>query len=191
MKQTVYVSKNGIGKWFVPLLITELAGMGAGSFMAFYFRESDIMQSYICPELFGGTAFEIFSGTLITSLLFLGLSFFFGLCVFGQPVGIALLIAVGAELSCSASLIYSERGISGLPAVLLLCLPKTAAISAVGILSVRELMRTSTGILKSVISAGEPPCFRRYCLRFGVLALAVLIISLSDALINNFFRVRL
>lgn len=191
MKRTVYISEKGIGKWIIPLYIAEIAGMAIGSFMAVHFRDTEILQEFLCPELFGGTALEIFSGTFFTLIIFLLLSFFFGICAFGQPFGIVLIMALGAELSCSVAMIYAEKGIGGLPAVLLLCMPKIATVSAVGILSVRELIRTSTGIFKSIISASDPPCFRNYCMRFGVLAVAVLIISLADALINHFFGVSL
>lgn len=191
MKKSVYISGGNSGKWLLLFLLTELAGIAVGSFMALHFRNSGILQKYICPELFGGGFFEVFTGTLLTFAVFLVLAFFFGLSVFGQPFGIALLICLGAELSCSAALIYAEKGISALPAVLLMYMPKMTVISAVGLLSVRELMRTSTGLLKSMTSAGDTPNLRSYCMRYAVLFSAAVIISLADALVNNFFSVSL
>ncbi|MBQ9139068.1 MAG: hypothetical protein IJX61_00450 [Ruminococcus sp.] len=189
MKKSVYISEKSSTRWLMPLLFTELAGIIAGSFIALHFRNSEIFQEYICPEIFGGTALEIFAGTLITSAIFLVLSFFFGLCTFGQPFGIALLLCLGAECSCSAALLYAERGISGIPAVLMMYLPKTAALSAVGILSVREVIRTSTGLLKCLISSEEPPCLKSYCIRYAVLFAAVLLLSAVEALLSCFFGI--
>ncbi len=191
MKKSVYISGGNSGKWLLLLLLTELAGIAVGSFMAMHFRNSGILQKYICPEIFGGSFSDVFAGTLAALVLFLIPAFFFGLCAFGQPLGIALLICLGAELSCSAALIYAEKGISALPAVLLMYMPKMAVISAVGLLSVRELMRTSTGLLKSMTRGEDVPNLRNYCIRYAVLFSAAVIISLADALVNHFFSVSL
>lgn len=191
MKKSFYISEGNGGKWLLPLLLTELAGIAAGSFISLYIRENAIFRRYICPELFGGTPLEIFTGTLVTLLVFLIAAFFFGLCVFGQPFGVALLICLGAECACSAALIYAERGISGLPLVLILNFPKTVVVSLVGILAVRELMRNSCGLLRSTINGADSPDFRKCCMRYAVLAAVVVIISAVDVLVNHFFGIKI
>ncbi len=152
--------------------------------MALHFRDNEILQKYICPEIFGGTVGEIFFGTLFTALMFLVLSFFSGLSVFGQPLSLILLVCLGAECGCSAAIIYAEQGVSAIADILVMYMPKTAILSAVGILSAREGIRTSTGLFRSMVSSAEPPCLRKYCIRYLILAAAVLILSAVDALIN-------
>lgn len=191
MRKTVYISEGSSGKWLLPLLLIEFAGIAAGSFISMYIRESAVFRRYICPELFGGSLLEIFTGTLVTLLIFLMAAFFFGLCVFGQPFGAALLICLGAECACSAALIYAEMGMSGLLSVIILNLPKTAVVSLVGILAVRELMRNSCGLLRSTINGADSPDFRKYCMRYAVLAAVVLIISAADVLVNHFFGIKI
>lgn len=141
------------------------------------------MQKYICPEIFGGKAMEIFFGTFFAAMIFLVLSFLGGLSVFGQPVSFILLVCLGAECGCSASLIYAEQGVSGIADILMVYLPKTAVVSAVGILSAREGIRTSTGLFRSMVSSTDPPCLRKYCIRYLVLTAAVLLFSALEALV--------
>ena len=68
--------------------------------------------------------------------------------------------------------------------ILIMHLPKTAILTAVGILSAREGIRTSTELFRSMTSSAEPPCLRKYCIRYLVLAVAVLMLSAADALVN-------
>ena len=155
--------------------------------MALHFRDSEIMQKYICPEIFCGTAGEVFCGTLITAIVFLVVSFFSGLSVFGQPLSLILLVCLGVECGCSASLIYAEQGVSGITDILIMHLPKTAILTAVGILSAREGIRTSTELFRSMTFSAEPPCLRKYCIRYLVLTAAVLLFSALEALVFYLF----
>ena len=186
LKGKIYISREGGGRWLAPLLFIELVGIIAGSFAAYHFRDSELLRRYIAPEIFGGTAFEIFFSTFLTALIFLLLSFFSGLSVFGQPVCAMLLLFLGAECSSSAALIYAENGASGIAEILTLYLPKTAALSAVGIFSAREGISVSTGIFRSMASSAEPPSLRKYCIRYALLTAAAIIISAADAVIGYF-----
>ena len=97
-----------------------------------------------------------------------------------------LLLFLGAECSSSAALIYAENGASGIAEILTLYLPKTAALSAVGIFSAREGISVSTGIFRSMASSAEPPSLRKYCIRYALLTAAAIIISAADAVIGYF-----
>lgn len=186
MKGRIFISGEKSGGWIIPLLFTELAGIAAGSFAAVFFADSEILQKYICPEVFGGTLFQIIFGTSVTCLMYLVVSFLLGLFLLGQGGGIAFLAGLGAEIGCTAALMYFERGAGAIMWVLLLYLPKTAALSAIGILSAREVIRNSTALLKSTISLEEAPSLKKYCLRFIFLAAGVIIVSVIYGIANYF-----
>lgn len=130
---------------------------------------------------------EIFGCSLLTLSIFLGTAFIFGLFAFGQPFGFALLMCIGIELGCFAALLYAEKGSSAIPAVLVLYLPRTAAVSAVALLAAREVIRNSSSLLRSMLGTTDPPSFKSFCVRFLVLFVAALIISAVDSLLNYFF----
>lgn len=146
-----------------------------------------MLRKFFCAELYGGTALEIFGFSLLTLTIFLGTAFLLGLFALGQPFGIALLMGMGAELGCSAAILYSEKGIAAIPAVLALYLPKTAAVSAIALLAAREVLRNSSSLLRSMLGTADPPSFKSFCTRYAVLFAAALIISAVDSLVNYFF----
>ncbi len=189
MKSRIYISGDKNGGWIIPLLFIELAGIAVGSFAADFFSNSEMLHKYICPEVYGGTLFQIIFGTSATCLIYLAVSFFLGLFLLGQGGGIALLACLGAEIGCTAAFMYSERGTDAIMWVLLLYLPKTAALSAIGALSAREVIRNSTALLKSTISSDEAPSLKKYCLRFVFLTAGAIIVSVIYGIANHFIGI--
>lgn len=192
MKHTGYISgteKKNSG--FFLLCITEIIGILIGSYIAVSDIDTDLFQKYLCPVLSGGTLSEFFRYTFISSLIFIAAAFLSGLFAFGQPLGIALIIGKGAEIGLSAVMMYSVKGISALPAVFLLNLPKSVAVSVVMILAVREVIRSSMSVLHGLISDREYDSERAdlklYCIKFIVLIVIIFIISVADSLLNYIF----
>ena len=147
MKNTGYISgteKQNNG--FFLLCFAEIIGIIIGSFIAVSYKDNEMLRQNLCPALHGATLFEIFRNTLISSLIFIITAFFGGLFAFGQPVGIMLITAKGAEIGLSAAFIYAEKGLSAMPAVMVLNVPKAVALSAVAVLAVREVIRNSLKI---------------------------------------------
>lgn len=164
-------------------------GIAVGSFVAVNLEISDILRKILCPELYSGSLYSLFICTFLMALIFLIASFLSGLFALGQPVGIVILTSVGVMAGFSAASIYAEKGISAIPAILLIYLPKTAFLSIVAILSVREILRNSTALILSMTGISEPPKFKSYCIRYVVLLIAVFVISIVNLLLNYFFRV--
>lgn len=161
------------------LLAAELAGIAAGAFGSVFSEKFSV----IFPVNRGGTIFEIFGDTLLMMIVFLAAAFFCGLFAFGQPLGIALLIAVGAENGVYGAELYASSGISAVPLFLL----RTAAISAIAVLAVRELLRASTAIFLNITgNSTEFPQLGLYCVKFIVLSGFALAASIADSLLNYF-----
>lgn len=189
MRHTAYISteakNSAVSFW---LRVTETAGIAAGAFAAIFFHLPEKLCGSVCPALYGGTLLDVFAGTFLMSLVFLTAAFFSGLSAFGQVSAVVLTAAIGAELGASAAVIYSGRGISALPAVMVLFVPKALAISAVYLLAARESFRSSMAILRG-ITGGETEgvSLRLSIIKYVVLIIISLIISAADTLLNYFF----
>lgn len=191
MKHTGYISgteKQNNGLFL--LCIAEITGIIIGSFIAVSYKDNEILRQNICPVLHGATLLEIFRNTLVSSLIFIVTAFFSGLFAFGQPVGIMLIIAKGAEIGMSAAFIYAEKGLSAMPAVMVLNVPKAVALSAVAVLAVREVIRNSLALLHFLTSgehSSEQVNLKLYCLKYLILIVIIFIISMADSLMNYIF----
>ena len=192
MKHAGYISgteKKNSG--FLMLCITEIIGILIGSYIAVSDIDTDFLLKYLCPVLIGGTLSEFFRYTFFSSLIFIVAAFLSGLFAFGQPLGIVLIIGKGAEIGLSAVMMYSVKGISALPAIFLLNLPKSVAVSVVMILAVREVIRSSMSVLHGLISEREYDSERAdlklYCIKFIVLIIIIFIVSVADSLLNYIF----
>lgn len=190
MKNTGYTSPSRKNSGFFLLVLAEIIGIAAGSFIAFSDIDTSRIRQDICPALNGATLLEIFSSTLIVSVLFLVAAFFSGLSAFGQPVGIALVILKGIETGLSSAFMYAGKGLSALPAVLVLNIPKAVALSVVVILAVREVLRSSSAVFGFLISgehSTEQVNLKLYSIKFIVLVIIVFVISAADSLMNYIF----
>ena len=172
-------------------LIIVLAGVTAGSFIRTGSSSALQFLNDFVPSRCGNTVYEVFINSFIRLSAFTVTAFVLGIWAFGQPFGVLMLVYRGLEIGSSTALIYSSRGLSGLPEVLVLVLPKALAVTAVSVLAVRELMRSSCGILKYVLSdcteSTGRGTFRLYCIKFAVLMIISLIISVGDAFMNYLF----
>lgn len=190
MKHTTYISETEKHKsGFFLLCLVEIVGIIIGSFLAVS-SDNEFLRQNFCPALHGATLLEIFRSTLVSSLIFIIMAFFSGLSAIGQPVGIALIIAKGAEIGLSAGFIYAQKGLSAFPAVMVLNVPKALAFSAVAVLAVREVWRSSSSLLRFLVSgehSTEQNSLRLYCLKYLVLIIIIFIISIADVLMNYIF----
>lgn len=190
MKHTAYISgteKHNSG--FFLLCLAEIIGIIIGSFLAVP-DGNEFLRQICCPALHGATLLEIFRSTLVSSLIFIIMAFFSGLSAFGQPAGIALIIAEGAEIGLSAGFVYAQKGLSAFPAVMVLNVPKAIAFSAVALLAVREVWRNSSALLRFLVSgehSSEQNSLKLYCLKYLVLIIIIFIISIADVLMNYVF----
>lgn len=195
MKHKKYISgtdKQNNG--FFLLCLAEIIGIIIGSFIAVSDIDTAELSQNLCPSLHGATLLEIFRNTLVSSLIFIIMAFLAGLFAFGQPVGVLLIALKGIEIGLSSAFVYSEKGISALPAVLLLNVPKAVALSVVVLLAVREVLRNSSAILCFLMSGehgSEHITLKLYCIKYIVLIVIVFIISMADSLMNYIFAVLL
>ncbi|MCM1229552.1 MAG: hypothetical protein NC489_05430, partial [Ruminococcus flavefaciens] len=136
MKHTKYLSgTENRNNGFFLLCIAEVIGIIIGSCAVFSDMDMSFLRQNLCPELNGATLTEIFRNTLVSSLIFVVTAFFCGLSAFGQPLGIALIVLKGAEIGLSVGFVYAEKGLSALPAVLVLNVPEEVALSVVAVLA--------------------------------------------------------
>lgn len=191
MKHATYISgteKKNNG--FFLLCLMEVIGIITGSCIAVSCKDNEMLRQNIAPALYGATLLEIFRSTLVSSLIFIIAAFFSGLFAFGQPLGIALIIAKGAEIGMSVSFVYAEKGLSAIPAVMVLNVPKAIAVSAVAVLAVREVWRNSSAVFHFLVSgehSSEQVNLKLYCLKYIVLIVIIFIISMADSLVNYIF----
>lgn len=169
------------------------AGVAIGSLPAVNMAGdcSPWVHQYFSPSLCGDTVSAIFTRTLLSSLIFLAAAFLSGTFVFGQPVGAALLVYRGVGIGASVSAMYAAGGLRSLPAVVVLILPFALADLFVAVIAVREVLRSSSDLLRFMVSgekrSSERSSFRLYCIKFAVLALISFIISLAVPLMSYVF----
>lgn len=191
MKHTKYISgteKKNNG--FFLLCLAEIAGIITGSCVSVLYADNELLKQSVSPALFGVTLLEIFRHTLASSLIFVITAFFCGLFAFGQVMGIALIVIKGIEIGLSSAFLYAEKGLSAFPAVMVLNVPKAIALSAVAVLAVREMWRSSSALLRFLVSGEHVPeqvSLKLYCLKYIVLIVIIFIISIADSLMNYIF----
>lgn len=164
------------------ILIGAVYGTGHGV-------KSPWVHQYFLPEYSGGTIYEVFRNTFVSLFLFTMAEFVMGLSAIGQPVGVLMLLYRGFGIGASVSSIYAEKSLHAVPEVLILILPECLAVSGITILSVREQMRLSRGVLTAVISekTHTDKEFRLYCLEFLVLAVFSFLVAVFATLMNYVF----
>ena len=187
----VYTADKRRGSIFLLSLLV-IVGIAAGTaFAASGSRLSPWwVHQYFSPVFSGNTAAEVFRNTFLSSAVFITAAFLGGLSAAGAPIGAGLAFYRGFGIGASAAGMYLSLGGAALPGVLVLLLPKAVAVSAVSLLAVRELFRSS-GILLRYFVLGETDLrkgsAKLYLLKYGVLLLLSLLISGADAAMNYFF----
>ncbi len=175
--------------WLNAVLIM---GIALGSFFGNpYNISSPLVNQFFSPVYSGNTPVEVFSNTFMSLFFFVLTAFLSGMSAIGQPVGILLLLYRGFGIGISTMSLYCQKGLSAVPAVVTLVLPKAIFSSAVSVLAVRELLRLSCRVMKFVTSGestvSEEKSFRLYCVKFAVLCGMCVAISVADAVANYLF----
>lgn len=151
-----------------------------------------LLHQYFSPIHSGNTLFEVFRNTSVTSILFLSAVFVLGLSAIGQPFGIALLVYRGVGIGFSVALMYLQNGVGALPAVSLLVVPKAVTVIFLSALAVREMLKLSGSLFGFIFREQASDCknnriFRLYCIKFAVIAVIMLIVSVLDSALNYIF----
>ena len=201
MEQIIYAPHgNGFGyrsgSGLALMCAAVIAGILIGAFRAVDIgTAADIpvwLHQYFAPVLSGLTPAQVFRHTLFSALMCLAAAFMSGLCAVGQPLGAALLVYRGMGIGAAAAIEYTLHGVSAVPAVLLLILPRAAAELAVLMLAVRELMRSSCSLMRSLLRSSadddeQSARLRLYCIRFAVLAVISLFVSAAESVLCYLF----
>ncbi|MDE5772201.1 MAG: stage II sporulation protein M [Ruminococcus sp.] len=151
--------------------------------------ESPLVHQYFSPAHCGGTVYEVFRNTLISLSLFVGTAFLLGVSAFGQPLGIIMLIYRGFGIGAAAVSEYVTKGMHAMPSVILLILPECTAVTIISVLAVRELMRSANSLFLYVTAdvSHSERTFKLYCLKFAVLIIISVIISVFSTVMNYIF----
>lgn len=174
-------------KAFTMLLFAfTAAGAIAGSVYGASHTDTTViwLHQYFTPAPHTSPVLALMKVTFLSSALYLAAAYLTGLFAFGQPVGYLLLIYRGFGMGVSSAMTYARLGLHALPDIMLLLLPRALAVTVLSVLAVRELIRSSGNLLRT-LTAGDMRDDKRsglknYTLRFAVLVLLSLLISLAD-----------
>ncbi|WP_028516669.1 hypothetical protein [Ruminococcus flavefaciens] len=174
-------------------ILIVMAGIAVGSFMIKNNNISDLVfvNQYFIPVNDSLSVFALARGTFVSSLIFTSAAFFFGLCAFGKPFGAMLLLYRSAGIGLSVALVYSCMSKASIFTLIITILPKAIAFSVLAILTVRETFRNSHSIfmfcIKDEAFSENTQGFRLYCIKFIVLIILSLIISVADGGLNYLY----
>jgi hypothetical protein len=163
------------------------AGVIAGSIYAAS-AHGDVpvwLHQYYMPE---SSVLTGMKHSFVCSALFLAAAYFMGLSALGQPVGIAMAVYRGFGIGAASASLYSAYGSAAVLRVMILLLPEAMGAIFISVIAVRELMRASRSVLRLWIY-GEliderAVDLKRYSLKFAVLLLLSLLITLADGAVN-------
>lgn len=174
-----------------------IAGIAAGAVAAAVNRDTHISEhmwihQYFAPVYSGNTILDVFRNTFLSSGVFLAAVFLMGFFAVGQPFGLVLLAYRGFGIGASVAQMYILSGTDSLPSVIALLLPKAMALSFIAALGVREMLKLSCALF-SFLFRDELPgdkmkrTVKLYAVKFLVLLVLVLIVSVFDSALNYFF----
>ena len=115
-----------------------------------------------------------------------------GFFAIGQPLAIFLLGYRGVGIGVSVSMMYMTSGMSSMPTLLILLLPKALALSFTASLAVRETLRLSGVQFKFLFNDDSADdnmqkVIKLYFIKFIVLTAITFVIAVLDSLMNYFF----
>lgn len=176
------------------LNISAIAGIIIGALIAVSATErSDmLLHQYFSPIYSGNTVFEVFRNTFLSSSAFLLAVFILGFTAVGQPFGVGLISFRGVGIGFSVAQMYLQRGIEAVPSVLLLIVPKAVAIVFLLSLAVREMLKLSCCQFRFMFLDYMPDSkvsrnTKLYCVKFAVIAVILILISVLDSALNYIF----
>jgi hypothetical protein len=167
-------------------MIFIIIGVAIGSFITV---KHDISGSIWVTQGFMSVAedvsvYAVIKRDFLSLIFFVSAAFLLGMSAVGQPVGFAMLIYRGIGIGASSATVYALLGKRGLMHIAVLILPKALAFSAVSILAVRELIRSSNllfgFVFKRDIRDDNRNSIRLYAIKFLVLIIMSLLISAAD-----------
>lgn len=190
MKHLNYTETRKRHLCFFLLCTVITAGIFAGAvYSTGHSTDNPFIHQYFSPAHCGDTIYEVFKNTFLSLSLFTVTAFLLGISSFGQPLGVIMLIYRGFGIGASVSAEYIRKGINAMPSVIVLILPECIAVTIISVLAVRELIRSANSLflyLTAGISDNEKS-FRLYCLKFFVLAVISVIISVFSTVMNYIF----
>jgi len=198
MKYGNNLTKNESRRKCLMLLNAAIiAGIAAGAVLAALLgadrlAEAKWLHQCFSPLCSGNTVLEVFLNCLQMSGMFIGALFVLGFCSGGQLLCIALLIYRGIGMGAAAAQLYMLLGVSALPAVFVLVLPKAIVLSYITSLAARESLKLSKVQFMLVFSDVLPEekmqrVVKLYCIKFTVLMIFVILVSAADSLFNYLF----
>lgn len=193
MKYSGDLTSNQRRKAFTMLLCClAAAGAVAGSVYSAALGgvRSVLIHQYFLPES-DAAVIRAVCDTMLSSVLFIAAAYFLGLSAFGQPLGLGLIVYRGFGIGAASAAMYAQYGSGAVLRIAVLLLPKALAMVFVSVIAVRELMRASRSILRLLVW-GEMPDERtadlkRYSLKFAVLLIISLIITLADGAVISLY----
>lgn len=176
-------------KGFVLLGICLAVGIIVGSVMTaenYAYADSAWVHQFFSPLNGGGTFPESVGRSALSAVIFLVTVFLSGFFVFGQPVGLVLLVWRGVGIGASVAGMYKIHGAGAIAEVIMLILPKAFVSAVVAVLAVRELIRSSNTLLSYALMGekqeNEKYEIRLYCIKFLVLAvISMLTVTVAAA----------
>lgn len=189
--------RNRLRTGFLPLYLMVIIGIVIGSVYAVKNGQSEnvAVHQYFMPLYCGDTLFAVMRNTFVSVSAVIFAAFIGGFSAVGQPLGVALLIFRGFGIGVSAAMMYILFGAKAVGGVMVLILPKAIVSIILSVLAVRELFRLSGAIFAFAVKGESRDdnrrSFRLYCIKFAVLVLIALLVSVSDAALNYFFRASL
>ena len=180
--------KKGTGSIVFVLIIAAGILIGSVTGQALHERKCDL-------PLFGSfysgfTVFGEIRDTFIYLFLFITLAFLIGLSAIGQPFALMQLLYCGMSIGCFTASMYRLYGKSAFLPVLLVVLPKAAAVTVAAVLAVRESLRSSLGLLLYYFrgdTESRQLSLKLYCIKYIVLVMLSLIFSASAGAVMYVF----
>ncbi len=162
-------------------------------------RNSAVMQSLSLGDHFNqyvtirssANLLVIFSHSFFTTAIYLLLAYVLGLCLYGCIPSVLLPLFRGLGIGAVCGYIYGTYGLKGAAFALLLLLPFTFCYSLILLIGCREALIFSASMFnlytKRLSSNHVPHSLKKYNIRFLVLLLFHVAVSIPDCLLTRLF----
>lgn len=190
MKHIGYINNQKKSPLMTVLFCLAVAGITAGAFYQTIKSPAPSfwIHQYFAPIYSGTDLFDYMCRSFGAAAVFLSAAFLAGFSAVGQPLGIMIMISRGFGIGASGALMYILHGGKAAAGMLFFVLPKAVLSLIICALAVREVLRASSYTLSGWITEGfreyDKTDIRLYCIKFIVLMIISLIISVADAVIN-------
>jgi len=171
--------------FFAGVVIGVLASKNQGDGLLQYIKSSFNCEIYINK---GTNNLIYFTNSLFSGVLYLFLSFTFGLCYIGIPIIFLFPLIRGISYGVAAGNLYSAGGSAGAGYFALCILPGAVVSTAAILMACRESIIMSAGLVRAVsdkkpLKTEEINMYiRLHCFMVGILTTA----SLADMFLNKY-----